>query len=107
MQVRAAGCAGNEPERLRPLARREQRERTDRPARNLPARRQAVLVLLVRVIVIQGVPRDMRRFGDALRPYAFHREQPLLEAETVPGVPGEVAVRADDAVARHNDWQGV
>src|SRR6266480_848694 len=107
MQIRPAVGARDEPERLRQLTGGEQRDTADRPPRDRSARGQAVLTLVVAVVVVQHPPRDARRVSAALGRHALDSEQTLLQPHPVPGIPDQVAARADDAVAGYDDGHRV
>src|SRR4030095_11425703 len=59
-EVRAAARAGNEPEGRGEIAGRQERDAPDGAARDVSARRQAILALLVALVVIERLPRDVR-----------------------------------------------
>src|SRR5205809_4191860 len=59
VEVRAAARAGNEPEGVGERTGRQERDAPDGAARDVSARRQAVLTLLVAPVVVERLPRDV------------------------------------------------
>src|SRR5262245_19325879 len=106
VEVRATARAGNEPEGRGEIAGRQERDAPDGTTSDVPARRQAILALLVALVVIKRLPRDVR-LARAVCVNALDRQQLLLESDLVAGIAGERAGRSDDAVTRHHDRQRV
>ena len=97
---------GTSPRDIGEIAGRQERDAPDGAARDVPARRQAILALLVLLVVIERLPRDVG-VARADGADALDGEQLALELDLVAGVAGERAGRSDDAVTRHHDRQRV
>ena len=80
------------------LAMREEAHLTEGAPKNVPAGRQAILMIRVGIVVIHRASLDAR--GTRVHRHALDAEELLLQADLVPGVTDQLAGAADDAVGR-------